>query len=254
MGEKTYPNRVIDRVVGLLGCFSSEQRELTLSELAEKVDISRPTALRLLSSLTHHRLLQQDPETKRYRLGLGLFELGNVAATSLTLVEVSAPRLQELVRITGETANLAVMDEGMATYVAKVEGSFSMRIASRVGLRVPCHCAGLGKVLLAYDEEAVEQHYSAEPFPRRTARTITTARRLQAELERIRQRGYAMDDEEFEDGVRCIAAPVFDHSGSAVAAMSVSGPVGRITDDVAAEWSEHLIGMAQDLSAALGHR
>ena len=238
--------------MGILGSFSPEQQELTLAELADTVDISRPTTFRLLSSLVHYRFVEQDPETKRYRLGLRLFELGNLVASGLRLVEVAKPRLERLVNSTGETANLAVIDDGMAVYIAKIEGSFSMRIASNVGLRVPCHCTGLGKALLAYHPEQVEAFYSSEPFIKRARRTITSLAQLRQEIELIRARGFAVDDEEFEDGVRCIAAPVLDRSEAAVAAVSISGPIHRITDEVVLEWANTVMGVANDISMALG--
>lgn len=254
MGEQQHQTRVIDRAVGLLRCFSGEQQELSLAELADMTHISRPTAHRLLASLAYHRFVAQDAETKRYRLGLALFELGNLVLAGFRPVEIAKPGLERLVSKTGETAHMAVMDDGMATYVAKVEGSFSMRIASSVGLRLPCHCTGLGKALLAYDSDGFEAFYDSEPFLKRTNHTITDLRRLRAEVELIRQRGFALDDEEFEEGLRCIAAPVFDHTGSAIAAVSVSGPVSRITDEVISEWSQEVMSVAAAISTGLGLR
>lgn len=254
VGEPRYQIRVIDRALGLLRCFSFEKSELSLVELAEMADLSRPTAHRLLSSLAHYRLVEQDPETKRYRLGLGLLELGNLVLAGLKPVELAKPGLELLVKRTGETAHMAVMDDGMATYVAKVEGSFSMRMGSRVGLRLPCHCTGLGKALLAFDSDDLDAYYDSGPLLRRTSRTITDIERLRAEIELIRQRGFALDDEEFEEHLRCIAAPVFDHTGTAIAAVSVSGPTTRITDEVVLDWSKEVMSVAREISTALGYR
>jgi DNA-binding IclR family transcriptional regulator len=254
VGEARYQVRVIDRAIALLRCFSIEQSELSLTDLAEMADISRPTAHRLLSSLASYRLVQQDTDTKRYRLGLGVFELGNLVLAGLKPVEVAKPGLEQLVRRTGETAHMAVMDDGMATYVAKVEGSFSMRIASSVGLRLPCHCTGLGKALLAYDPNGLDRFYGKQPFLRRTTHTITDLEQLRDEIGLIMKRGFALDDEEFEDGLRCIAAPVFDHTGTAIAAISVSGPINRISDEIVGEWSKEVMNVAREISSALGHR
>ena len=250
--ESKYQLRLIDRTVATLHCLASERSGLGSTELAAVVGISKGTAHRLLCSLADHRLVQQDPLTKRYRLGLGLFELGNQVLVHLQPVEVAKPFLERLVEETGETANMAVMDDGMALYVAKVECSFSIRIGSMVGIRQPCHCTGLGKVLLAYHADGTALVVREQELPRKTRRTITDAGRLRQELAVVTERGYALDDEEFEDGLRCIAAPVTDHTGAMIAAVSVSGPTARITDDVLDEYTGRVVSVARDISSALG--
>ena len=129
-----------------------------------------------------------------------------------------------------------------------------MRIASSVGLRLPCHCTGLGKALLAYDPNGLDRFYGKQPFLRRTTHTITDLEQLRDEIGLIMKRGFALDDEEFEDGLRCIAAPVFDHTGTAIAAISVSGPINRISDEIVGEWSKEVMNVAREISSALGHR
>jgi DNA-binding IclR family transcriptional regulator len=251
-GEPKYQVRVIDRAVGILRCLAFERSGLSGTELAAAVGISKGTAHRLLSSLADQRLVQQDPLTKRYRLGLGLFELGNQVLAHLQPVEVAKPYLERLVEETGETANMAVMDGGMALYVAKVECSFSVRIGSMVGLRQPCHCTGLGKVLLAYHADGDGSQPGAGGLSRRTERTIVDVEHLRQELELVTGLGYALDDQEFEDGLRCIAAPVRDHTDSVIAAVSVSGPTSRITDDVVDGFAHKVVCVARDISSALG--
>lgn len=250
--EPKYHVRVIDRAASLLQCFSLEQPELGVVELASMVGMSGGTAHRLLASLADHRLVQQDPATKRYRLGLGLFELGNQVLISLQPVEQAKPYLERLVKETGETAHLAVMDGGMALYVAKVECSFSIRIGSMVGQRYPCHCTGLGKVLLAYHADGGDLVAGEQDLSRRTGRTIVDLDHLRRELALTAERGYAIDDQEFEDGLRCVAAPVVDHTGAVIAAVSVSGPIARITDDVLDEFTGEVVSVARDISRALG--
>lgn len=250
--QPKYQVRAIDRAASLLACFSSERPELGVVELAEMADISRGTAHRLLYSLARHRLVQQDPATKRYRLGLGLFSLGNLVLAGLQPVEIAKPYLERLVREAGETAHMAVMDEGMALYVAKVESRFSIRMGSIVGQRHPCHCTGLGKVLLAYDFRGVEAASGENGLVARTRRTITDRDRLRQELILTRERSYAVDDQEFEDGLRCVAAPIFDHTGTVVAAISVSGPTARITEGAVGELAVTTVGMAREISLALG--
>jgi DNA-binding IclR family transcriptional regulator len=250
--EPKYQVRVIDRAVAILRCLAFERSGLSGTELAAAVGISKGTAHRLLCSLADQRLVQQDPQTKRYRLGLGLFELGNQVLAHLQPVEVAKPYLERLVEETGETANMAVMDGGMALYVAKVECSFSIRIGSMVGLRQPCHCTGLGKVLLAYHADGARLTVGQRGLSRKTGRTIVDVDHLRQELKLVSNRGYAVDDQEFEDGLRCIAAPVCDHTGAVIAAVSVSGPTSRITEEVLDEVARQVVCVARDISSALG--
>ena len=250
--EARYQVRVIDRVVVMLRRLASERSGLSVTSLADDVGISKATAHRLLASLAEYRLVQQDPSTKQYRLGLGLFEFGNQVLAHLEPVEVAKPFLERLVEETGETANMAVLDAGMALYVAKVECSFSIRIGSMVGLRQPTHCTGLGKVLLAYSSDDVKSAVGEHGLIRKTNRTIVDPDRLREELALIVERGYAIDDEEFEDGLRCVAGPVSDGTGEVVAAVSVSGPTARMTDDVLDELIAMVVRAARDISRALG--
>ena len=252
--EQRYPIRVIDRTVALLRCFTPDEPELTLADLASRAGISRPTAYRLLSCLVYYRFLQQDAETRRYRLGLGLFELGQLVFEGLNLVEVARPSLEQLAKITGETAYLAVMDDGMAMYVAKVEGSFAMRLDTSIGARHPCHCSALGKVLLAGYLDGIEPLYPTASLQTRTRRTISNLETLKSEIDKVRHDGWALDDEEYEDGARCIAAPVFDHTGDIVAAVSVSGPVSRFSDALTVELAAEVRSAGRQISVALGSR
>lgn len=252
--DQRYPIRVIDRAMALLQCFTLDAADLTLADLAARAGISRPTAHRLLSSLVHYRFLEQDPVTRRYRLGLGLLELGQLVLERLRLAEVARPSLEQLVKVTGETSYLGVLDEAMTMYVAKVEGTFAMRLESSIGSRHPSHCTALGKVLLAGYEGGVEELYPDPVLPTMTTRSISDLETLKLEIERVRRTGWAFDDEEYEDGARCIAAPVLDHTGSVVAAVSVSGPVSRFTDAQVDLLSAELLGAGREISAALGHK
>lgn len=245
--------QVIDRAVALLQCFTLETPALGVGELSRSVGISKGTAHRLLAALQAHRLIDQDPETRRYRLGFGLFDLGSRVIARLDSVEAAHPYLQALVRETGETAHLAILDQGTAYYVAKVEGSRSLRMPSQVGRRNPIHCTAVGKVLAAYlPKDEVKDIVREHGLPRHTPNTITTLRRLTAELTIVRSAGYAVDKEEIELGLRCVAAPVRDYSGRVIAAISASGPVTRITDAALDSYAAQVRGAARSISRALG--
>jgi DNA-binding IclR family transcriptional regulator len=245
--------KVLDRAVALLESFSLQSPELGVVELAKLTGLSKGTVHRLLSAMEDHRLIEQDPMSKRYRLGLRLFELGSRAVARVDVVERATPHLNELVRATGDTANLGVLDRGMVLYIAKVEGWHSLRMPSQVGKRLQAHCTGLGKALLADRPDAeVDQIVREHGLARHTPNTIGDAEALREELAVTRKRGYAVDNEELEAGIRCVGAPVRDFTGAVVAAISVSGPSTRITAEIVPELAERITASAAAISRSLG--
>jgi DNA-binding IclR family transcriptional regulator len=248
-----YRIQVIDRAVQLLDSFAIDRPELSMSDLVGLTGLSKPTVHRLLVVLHGHHIVERNEETKRYRLGFKLFELGNRVIARLDYGKGAEAYLRRLVDETGETANLAVLDNGLAYYVAKVEGTRPLRMPSRVGTSLPAHATAVGKVLLAHLSSAsLESVLTHRPLVAYGPRSITDRRRLEAELQRIREQGYGIDDEEIDEGLRCVAAPVRDHTGSVVAAISVSGPVSRLTDDAIAGLAHRLMETAREVSASFG--
>ena len=245
--------QVLDRAIAILNCFSEEKPQMGVAELARGVGISKATVHRLLGELQQHGWIQQNAEDRRYRLGFRLLELGNRVVDRLDLAPVARPFLNALANDTGETAHLAILDDGMCYYVAKVEGRYSIRMRSHVGRRNPAHCTGVGKVLLAFaTRPEVDQIVAVQGLPKLTRRTITQTRRLFEELSRIRERGYAIDDQEFEEGLRCVATPVRDHTNMVVAALSVSGPTTRMTNETLPKIVGKVVRFAKEISVALG--
>jgi DNA-binding IclR family transcriptional regulator len=245
--------KVLDRAVALLESFSLQSPELGVVELAKLTGLSKGTVHRLLSALEDHRLIEQDPMSKRYRLGLRLFELGSRAVARVDVAERAMPYLNELVRETGDTANLGVLDRGMVLYIAKVEGWHSLRMPSQVGKRLQAHCTGLGKALLAHRPDGEVEQIAREPgLLRHTPDTIVDLDALREELRLTRARGYAVDDEELEHGIRCVGAPVRDFTGEVVAAISISGPSTRITSESVPELAKRIRASAVAISRALG--
>jgi DNA-binding IclR family transcriptional regulator len=180
--------------------------------------------------LEGHRLVERSAESGRYRLGLRLFELGSRASSTLDLREHSRPHLSRVLSETQETVHFCVLDEGEALYLEKMEPQRSVRMASSIGRRAPVHCTAVGKAMLAALPEAeVDLVLRRHGMKALTRHTVTDAADLKAQLKLIRSRGYAIDDEENEEGVRCVAAAVRDCLGRAVAAISVSGPSFRMT-------------------------
>lgn len=209
----------------------------------------------LLNTLSQRGYLEKNPETGRYRLGLRVFEVGSTVLDRMDLPALAGPILQRLVERHEETVHLVVRDGGYVVYIAKRESPRSMRIVSQVGRRLPCHCTGVGKALLAYlPEEELEALVRENGLARYTRNTITDMAALRAELAKIRAQSYAMDNEEIEEGLRCVAAPVRNHTGKVVAAMSVAGPSSRMTPERVSEIIESVKAASWELSHRLGFK
>jgi DNA-binding IclR family transcriptional regulator len=222
------------------------------SELAAATGINRVTVHRILGILKGQRLVRQSRPREPYRLGFRLVELAQRVLTELELVRAARPVLAELSHRSSETSHLAVLDGQEAVYVAKVEPSHTVRLVSRVGNRVPLHSTALGRALLAAMEsdetEALLSRLTLEP---RTPRTIRSIAALRAEIEATRTRGFAIDCEENEVGVRCVATAVSSPVGSPLAAVSISGPESRIPDKRFEELGTLVVEAADEISDAL---
>ncbi len=204
-------------------------RGVPLAQLAEALDLNKSTVLRLTGPLLDEHLLDRDRETGWFRLGHGSLRLGQAYLSTLDLRSVAAEHLRRLQREAGETVHLTVWQAPGIVYLDKVEDETNVRMASRVGSRAPAYCTATGKAILAWlPEEAVAEVVAAGLRPV-TAWTISDETRLRADLARIRARGYSIDDRENEPEVRCVAAPIFDHTGEVTAALSVSGLTSRMT-------------------------
>jgi DNA-binding IclR family transcriptional regulator len=245
--------KVFDRIILLLDQFTPAEPELGIVQLARATGLTKSTVHRLLAALEQHRLVEQDVNTRKYRLGMRLFELGSRAVARIDVPLRANSALTQLVAATGETCNIGILDRGQILYVAKVDGWHSLRMPSEVGTRLDAHCTALGKVLISHLPEAERRSLlEASGMPAKTHNTMTDTDLLKLECEGILARGYSVDDEELELGVRCIAAPVFDYSGKAVAAVSLSGPVTRITPEKVCEMAEQVVACARQTSKALG--
>ncbi|MDR5695830.1 MAG: IclR family transcriptional regulator [Armatimonadota bacterium] len=232
MGKSTSFVQAVDRALAILEALAESERPMGLVELSTRVGLHVSTVHRLLSTMSRRRFVTQDPESGRYRLGMRAFEVGSAAIQQVELREVARPYLRWLMEETQETANLAVLIDGEVVYIDQVESQNLVRMFTRVGRRVPAHCTGVGKILLAgLSDDEVQRILDERGLPRFTPHTIVDPRKLLHELERVRASGFALDNEEREVGVRCVAGPVRDHEGRVVAAVSISGPSSRITED-----------------------
>lgn len=215
------PPSVLGRALTLLSSFRADDQALTLTELSRRSGLPKPTAHRLLKELETWGMVERTGDG--VRLGLRLFELGQLAPRQRQLREVAAPALAQLQAQSGLTVHLAVLDGADVVYVEKLNPASGPVLPSRVGGRMPAHCTGVGKALLAYASTDALGWIGDAKFDRRTPRTVTMVGLLGRELKAVRERDLAFDREECTAGVGCVAVPVRDGEGSAVAALSVSG-------------------------------
>ncbi len=252
-GDRIVGAQVVDRVVDILETFATIGPELGVSDVSRALGLKKATAHRLLASLLRRGLVAQDPVTRRYRLGMKLWELGSLATSQLDWVDRVKPFLQHLTDVTGETSHLAVLNDGQVLYVDKVESTRSLRMPSQVGKRLPVHCTGVGKALVAFlPEEVLKGVLTRRGMPRMTAHTITDRELFLRQLGEVRERGYAVDNEEIDEGLTCLAAVVRDHTSHVVAAISIAGPTSRLRPETLTDRAREVVGTANAMSRALG--
>jgi IclR family acetate operon transcriptional repressor len=228
---------------------------LPLTRIAVNAGLSKSSTHRQLQTLIDEGYVVQDGDS-RYRLGLKLLWLASDLVDGLGLERMVRPVLDEMARATRETVHMALLDGKVAVYVEKVDAlSPIRRMYSRVGKRVPFHCTGLGKAILAYmPAECVREIIAAEGLPRYTANTITDPDGLLAHLALIRTQGYALDDEEHEEGVRCIAAPLFDRQQHVLGALSVATLTHRVDRRRLLSWRTLLRACCEKVNVILRHQ
>ncbi len=245
----------MERTLDLLEALA-EGGESGIAQLSARVGLHASTVHRLLSTLISRGYVRQNPETGRYLLGLKALDVARAVRDHLDLRMEAAPILQKLMRDSGETANLAVLDDRQIVYLEQVSSpGWMLRMFVQVGARAPLHSTAAGKVLLAHLAEPelrrILSSYSLDPY---ASRTIVDSGVLLAELEDVRSQGYATDYGEQEEGVSCIAGPVRDHTGWVVAAISISGPWIRITEERVRSLVPLVREACDRLSLALGYR
>ncbi|MFA5575930.1 MAG: IclR family transcriptional regulator [Tissierellaceae bacterium] len=246
--------QAIDRAIRILKLFSEERKELKLTEISEELDLNKSTVHGIISTLRYHRLIDQDEETQKYRLGLYLMELGERVANSMDIIQISHPIIDELCTTMEETVHLAALEGKEVVYIDKKESNQSIRIISAIGARNPAYCTGVGKAMLAFKD--VDEIYESLPdeLVQLTPNTITDKEELLRELEEIRLQGYALDNEENSAGLTCVAAPIFDSTGKAVYAISVSGPTMRMNYKQIEKAREIVMESTKKISKELGYK
>jgi DNA-binding IclR family transcriptional regulator len=243
----------VGRALTLIDIMSGVSQEMSLTEIASRAGWPKSTVHGLLATLRDYRFIDQSPESGRYRLGTRLFELGNIVAKSWNVRTIAKPHLRRLSESVGETVHLATESDGEVLYLEKVESKQLVRIVSEIGGRLPMHCSGLGKVLLAYKtEEEVRRIVEQKGMAPMTPRTITSLPKLFEELAKVRALGYGMDDGEIMNNLRCVAAPIFDGSEQARYAVSVSGLFSNMHGEPLNRVIQLVIQVARLISHSMG--
>jgi len=242
----------LDRAVSVLEVLGQSDTPLSLAEICQRMSLHKSTAHRSLMVLERSALIERTQEN-RFRLGLKLYELGNRAVEQIDLRARVQPFFRRLATQVGETVHLSVLQKTRVVYLDKVEPNRRVCMSSKTGTSNPVYCTSMGKAMLAFQtEETIEQIVARIRFVRYTSKTLTSREALLKALERVRRRGYAIDDEEIEVGVRCIGAPIFNENRQAIAAVSVSGPASRITVQSVPAIAEHLLRCCREISTSLG--
>jgi IclR family transcriptional regulator, KDG regulon repressor len=254
------PNLVqsIERVASILELVGQNSQGMGIRDLSSILKLPKGTVHRLLSSLAYMGYIRQDPDSKNYFLGLKLLELGNMVTNQLDLIRIAKPVLRRLAEDSGETVHMAILEQNEIVYIDKIESQMNvggLKMSSRVGSRTPANSCAVGKVLLAYSStDNINRLIQQKGLSRRTQNSITDPALFREHLTLVRKQEYAIDDEENEPGIRCVAAPIFGDKGSAVSAISVSGPAFRVTMELIRETlRKEVMGAASEISQLLGY-
>jgi len=250
--QPLYRVQVLDRAILVIDILAVAGVELGPSEIAGRVGLHKSTIHRLLAVLEGHRLVSRSPSDGKYVLGARILELANRSAAHLPLRIGAGPVLQRLVNDTDETAHVAVLDGAEMVSLTNVETPCNVRLPSAVGRRSAIYCTAIGKCATAFLSDGdVTRLLALQTFRRLTHQTIVTPNAFKEELGRVRERGFAVDDEESHQGLRCVSAPVRDVNDRVIAAISVTGPAFRVTRQRVPSIARSVMGAARDLSAAI---
>ncbi|MGD2040843.1 MAG: IclR family transcriptional regulator [Anaerolineae bacterium] len=252
--EQRPVTRSVARAVSILQAFDETRLELGVTELSQLTGIDKSTVYRLLNGLQHGGLIEQDTDTSKYHLGFGLVRLAGLALLRLDLLRIARAYLRELAELSQETVNLSVLtDDNQIINIDGITSPRRVRNVGRIGREMPVHAVSGGKVILAHlPEERVDQ-IVANGLEKFAAKTITEPARLREELEQIRHDGFGIAEEELEPGLSAVAAPIWDHAGQAVAAISVSGPAFRLPRESLEELGIETKRVADAISYKIGY-
>lgn len=254
---KKKPNQLVkslDRAINLLELLVRSENGMGVTEMSRELGLHKSTVFRLLDTLKYRGYVEKNEDNQKYAAGIKLFELSSRVINDIESRNRVRPYLEELKERTDETIHLGILNEGEIIYVDKVESNATIRMYSEVGKRVPVHSTSLGKAILAYlPEERVREILADKGMKKEAKNTITDPDELIEHLQKVREQGFAVDDEEQEFGIRCIAGPVFNHRGKIESSFSISAPISRMERERIAELSDLIVEYSRKMSRALGY-
>ena len=250
-----YIIQAVSHALDLLEQFHGDVDELGVTELSKRLKLHKNNVFRLLATLESRGYIEQNRATENYRLGLKSLELGQTFIKQMGLLRQAKPILEKLVTECNETSYVAIFKEGYIVYLDVVETDLTVRVVSRVGSRLPAYCTAAGKIHLAFmSDEEIEAVLPPGELKQYSANTLTDRDALKRELRQIAEQGYAIDNEELDSGVRCVAVPIRDYTRRIVGAVSISGPSMRLNDErIQKELVPLILQSGEELSTRLGY-
>jgi DNA-binding IclR family transcriptional regulator len=249
------PSVAVERALAMLEAVAQESEGLSNAEISRKLQMPKSSASYILRTLEKQGYLNRNPETGKYRVGLKVLSLSRGALSGIDVREVALPIMRHLMEKTNLTCHLAILDGTDAVYIEKVEPQGFIRMDTWVGRRMRVHATSVGKALVAYiPEERLEQILAERGMEKRTPKTITTLPRLLKDLQKIREQGYAVDDEENNIGARCVGAPVFNQDGAIEASIGLSGTINQVNPQTMPRILEAMKDAARHISMGMGYR
>ncbi|MFJ5717909.1 IclR family transcriptional regulator [Neobacillus sp. NPDC093127] len=245
----------VERAADILELFVATYPELSIKEISDHLGLSKSTVHGIIKTLEHRGYLQQNSDNQKYRLGVRLFELGNFVGKHLDIGNIAKPIIRKLVEELNETVHLTLFERDDVIYIEKLEGSRALTIYSHIGKRAPIYCTGVGKAILAHqNEEEVDRLLSKSELKSFTDFTLTNIEDIKNHLAAVRGQGYAIDDEEIELGLKCIAAPIFNHQGKVVSSISCAAPKMRLDEEKLPKVIAGIKAAAAEISRQLGYK
>jgi DNA-binding IclR family transcriptional regulator len=255
MKETTdYNVRAVERALQIMDCFSNEHPERGVSEIAQLVGLHKATTHRIVTTLVNYGYLERSSDGQKYKLGMRLANLGNKVIRHIELRNEALPYMTALVAKLDEACDLSIFDRGGVFYVDVLKSNHTLTIAARVGQRLPPYCTASGKMFLAYLSPEELDTYLKQPLKSYTEKTVIKTDELRSQLALFRQQGYAIDNEEYEVGIRAVAVPIFNHQEKMVAALGIVSPTSRMTSERISEIAMNLKEAGTSISGKLGWR
>ena len=247
-----YNVRAVERALQILKSFDDRHAERGVSEIAEVVGLHKATTHRILATLMNYGFIERSPDGLKYRLGLELVDLGFKVTRRMDLRREALPYLKSLASEINEAVDLSIWDQQLVLYIEMIQSNHALTVAAAVGQHLPAYCTASGKLFLANLPDEELSAYLQKPLQSFTANTVVDTLLIKNMLQHVKQEGVATDNEEFELGVRAVAAPVFNHQNRVIAAVSIPGPASRLTPDRIKELIPALVKTTNEISSRVG--